>query len=79
MLIEFTKNTWLNTRLYKVARIDIDADADVNFDNAVYYVKITFEDGTEEQSDYFKTLEEARACAEDFIRALIEGEDDDND
>lgn len=79
MLIKFTKNAWLNTRLYKVARIDIDAEADVNFDNAVYYVKITFEDGTEEQSDYFKTLEEARACAEAFILALKEGEDDDND
>lgn len=79
MLIKFTKNTWLNTLLYDVVRIDIDADADVNFDNAVYYVKITFKDGIEEQSNYFKTIEEARACAEDFILALKKGEDDDND
>lgn len=79
MLIKFTKTAWLNTRLYKVARIDIDVASDVNLDKAVYFVRITFEDGTEEQSGYFKTLEEARACAEDFILALKEGEDDDND
>ena len=58
MLIKFTNTVWLNVRLYKVSRIDIDAvTADDLSTPTAYFVRVMCEDGTEEQSDYFKTFD----------------------
>ena len=74
-MIKFTDTIWLNVEPYKVTRIDIDTVAFEDLtENACFYVTVTLCDGKEENSDYFKTFDEARACAEKFIRAL-ESED----
>ena len=71
MMIKFTNTVWLNVEPEDVTRIDIDAVAFEGLtENACYYVTITLRNGAEEKSDYFKTFEEARICAEKFIRAL---------
>ena len=71
MMIKFTNTIWLNIEPEDIARIDIDAKGLEDLrENACYYVTITFRDGTKEESDYFKTFEEARVCAENFIHAL---------
>lgn len=79
MLIKFTKTIWLNISPQDVDRIDIDAKSFEDLtENAYYYVIVTFNNGNEEQSDYFKTFEEARACAENLVELLNkEAHDDD--
>ena len=70
-MIKFTDTIWLNVEPHEVTRIDIDSVAFEDLtENACYYVSVALHDGREEKSDYFKTLEEARACAENFIHAL---------
>ena len=72
-MIKFTDTIWLNVDLCQVSRIDIDCVAFEDLtENACYYVRVTLTDGSEEKSDYFKTYEEARRCAENFIHALDE-------
>lgn len=74
-MIKFTDTIWLNVEPHEVTRIDLDTVLFEDLaENACYYVDVTLRNGEKEQSDYFKTLDEARACAEKFIRAL-ESED----
>lgn len=78
MLIHFSKTVWLNVKPYDVARVDVDAISFGNLtENAAYYVRVTMTDGTEHLSDYFKTYEDAAACATDFVETLEEASNND--
>lgn len=72
MLVKFSDTTWLNIDPDDVLRIDIDADHLEPLRDSVYYVEITFSDGKKMSSGYFKTIEEARTCVENFKRVLTE-------
>ena len=72
MLIKFTNTAWLNAEPQDILRIDIDVHHLENLSDAVYYVEVTFIGGQRESSGFFKTFEEARICAENFARALME-------
>lgn len=71
MLVKFTKTVWLNIEPEDVRRIDINTNTFEDLtENAVYFVTVTLNGGATEQSDNFKTIDEARACAENLIRTL---------
>lgn len=73
MLVKFSDTTWLNIEPDEVARIDIDANNSENLRDNIYYVEITYTDGRKESTGFFKTIEEARTCADNFTRVLMGG------
>ena len=74
-MIKLSENTWANIDSAEVVLVEVNA---IGFEdlkeNAYYYVVVTLRDGNEIKSDAFKTIEEARACAENFASALKENE-----
>lgn len=75
MLYKVDDINWINLDLRDISRIDIAADLlNSASDSPVYYVRIIFNDCQERCSKDFKTIDEARACAEKLVRALNEEE-----
>lgn len=71
MLIKFTETAWLNIDAHDVRRVDIDSSTAEDLTTTLsFFVCVTCNDGTKETSDDFKTIDEARACAENLVRQL---------
>lgn len=67
MIIELGKDVWLSFGYEELNRVEICYDCYIDEKPAIYFVKVYFANGREENSTNFRTFEEARACAEKFI------------